>query len=108
MAGKLMELSAENFEAEALKETLPVLIDFWAEWCGPCRMIAPTVAQLADDYAGKVKFCKLNVDNSREIAAKYGIRSIPTLMLFKAGQVKDTIVGAQPKESLKAFLDKNL
>jgi thioredoxin 1 len=103
-----MELTNENFEAEALKTELPVLVDFWAEWCGPCRMVAPTVAALADEYTGKIKFCKLNVDNAREVAAKYGIRSIPTLMIFKGGMVKDTIVGAQPKDSLKAFLDKNI
>ena len=108
MAGNVMELTNENFEAEALKTELPVLVDFWAEWCGPCRMVAPTVAALADEYTGKIKFCKLNVDNAREVAAKYGIRSIPTLMIFKGGMVKDTIVGAQPKDSLKAFLDKNL
>ena len=108
MAGNVMELSNENFEAEALKTELPVLVDFWAEWCGPCRMVAPTVAALANEYTGKIKFCKLNVDNAREVAAKYGIRSIPTLMIFKGGVVKDTIVGAQPKDSLKAFLDKNI
>jgi len=108
MAGNVMELTNENFEAEALKTELPVLVDFWAEWCGPCRMVAPTVAALANEYTGKIKFCKLNVDNAREVAAKYGIRSIPTLMIFKGGMVKDTIVGAQPKDSLKAFLDKNI
>jgi thioredoxin 1 len=108
MAGSVQELNTGNFDAEALKSELPVLVDFWAEWCGPCRMVAPTVAQLADEYQGKVKFCKLNVDQAREVASQYGIRSIPTLMLFKAGGVKDTIVGAQPKENLKAFLDKNI
>ena len=108
MSGNVAELTNANFEAEALKSELPVLIDFWAEWCGPCRMVAPTVAQLADEYAGKLKVFKVNVDNAREVAAKYGIRSIPTLMLFKAGQVKDTLIGAQPKDSLKAFLDKNI
>ena len=108
MAGNVIELSNANFDAEALKSELPVLIDFWAEWCGPCRMVAPVVAQLSEEYSGKIKFCKLNVDTAREIAAQYGIRSIPTLMLFKGGTVKDTIIGAQPRENLKAFLDKNL
>ena len=108
MGGNVIELSVDNFESEALKSEMPVLIDFWAEWCGPCLMVSPVVEQLSEEYTGKVKFCKLNVDNAREIAAQYGIRSIPTLMLFKDGTVKDTIIGAQPKENMKAFLDKNL
>jgi len=108
MAGNLLELTNDNFEEEALKSDIPVLIDFWAEWCGPCRMVAPTVEELAEEYSGKVKVCKLNVDNAREVASNYGIRSIPTLMIFKDGTVKDTIVGAQPKDSLKAFIDKNI
>jgi len=108
MAENVIELTNENFESEALKSELPVLIDFWAEWCGPCRMVAPTVAELASEYEGKVKVCKLNVDNAREVAARYGIRSIPTLILLSQGEVKDTIIGAQPKESLKAFVDRNI
>ncbi len=108
MAENVIEISNNNFETEVLKSNVPVLIDFWAEWCGPCRMVGPVVEELADEYAGKVKVGKLNVDNARETAAKYGIRSIPTLMIFKGGQVADTIIGAQPKDSLKAFLDKHL
>jgi len=108
MAGNLLELTNDNFEEEALKSEVPVLIDFWAEWCGPCQMVGPAVEELAEEYSGKVKVCKLNVDNAREVASNYGIRSIPTLMIFKDGTVKDTIVGAQPKDSLKAFLDKNI
>ncbi len=108
MSGNVLELTNDNFEAEALKSEVPVLVDFWAEWCGPCKMVGPTVAELADDYAGKVKVGKLNVDNAREVASKYGIRSIPTLMIFKGGEVVDTVVGAQPKEALKAFIDKNM
>lgn len=108
MAGSVMELSNDNFDAEALQSDIPVLVDFWAEWCGPCRTVAPLVEQLSEEYAGKIKFCKLDVDNAREVAAKYGIRSIPTLMIFKDGTVKDTVMGSQPKEKLKAFLDKNL
>lgn len=101
-------ITLQNFEQEVLNSDKPILLDFWAEWCGPCRMVGPLVSELADEYAGKVKVCKLNVDNAREVAAQYGIRSIPTLMLFKDGTVKDTLIGAQPKENLKAFIDKNI
>ncbi len=104
----VIDLTNDNFESEALKSGVPVLIDFWADWCGPCRMVEPTVHDFAGEYEGKLKVCRLNVDNAREIAAKYGIRSIPTLMLFKDGEVKDTAIGAQPKEVLKEFVDKNL
>jgi len=108
MAGSVTELTSENFESEALKSEVPVLVDFWAEWCGPCKMVAPTVAQLADEYSGKVKFCKLNVDQARELASEYGIRSIPTLMIFKDGAVQETMVGARPKENIKDFIEKYL
>ena len=77
MSGNVLELTNDNFEAEALKSEVPVLVDFWAEWCGPCKMVGPTVAELADDYLGKVKVGKLNVDNAREVASKYGIREYP-------------------------------
>jgi thioredoxin len=108
MAGNVLELTNDNFEAEALKSEVPVLVDFWAEWCGPCKMVGPTVTELAGDYDGKIKVGKLNVDNAREVASKYNIRSIPTLMLFKGGEVVGTVVGAQPKDALKAFIDKNM
>jgi thioredoxin 1 len=108
MAGSVTELTSENFESEALKSEVPVLVDFWAEWCGPCKMVAPTVAQLADEYSGRVKFCKLNVDQARELASEYGIRSIPTLMILKDGAVQETMIGARPKENIKDFIEKYL
>lgn len=86
-----------NFDAEALKSELPVVVDFWAAWCGPCRMIAPIIEELAGEYDGKVKIGKLDVDENQQTAIKYGVRSIPTVLVFKGGELKDTIIGAVPK-----------
>lgn len=94
---KPVTITDQNFETEVLKSSQPVLIDFWAVWCGPCRAIAPIVEQLAGEYDGKVKIGKLDVDENPETAVKYGVRSIPTLLLFKNGQVVDTIIGAVQK-----------
>ncbi len=102
---KPLEITDDNFEEEVLKSDLPVLIDFWAAWCGPCRMIAPLVEELAGDYEGKVKVGKLDVDNNQQTAIKYGVRSIPTLLVFKNGEVKDTIIGAVPKTQISQKLD---
>ncbi|RTK99552.1 MAG: thioredoxin TrxA [Proteobacteria bacterium] len=104
----LLHVTDASFEAEVLKSDLPVVVDFWAEWCGPCRMIAPVLEALAQEYAGKVKIVKVNVDENSVSAATYGVRGIPTLLLFKAGNVLDTKVGALPKGQLAAFIDSNI
>jgi len=102
---KPLELTDDNFDAEVIASDIPVLVDFWAEWCGPCKMIAPTVEELATDYEGKVKIGKLDVDNNQATASKYGIRSIPSLLIFKGGEVVDHIVGAVPKGQIQSKLD---
>lgn len=104
----LLHVTDASFEADVIKSDVPVLVDFWAEWCGPCRMIAPVLEDLAKEYAGKVKIVKVNVDDNSVSAATYGVRGIPTLLLFKNGQVVDTKVGALPKGQLAAFIDSNI
>lgn len=97
---KPITITDDNFETEVLKSENPVLIDFWAAWCGPCRMIAPIVEELAIEYDGKAKIGKLDVDDNQQTAIKYGVRSIPTLLIFKDGELKDTIIGAVPKAQI--------
>ncbi len=97
-------LSSSNFEQEVLKSDVPVLVDFWATWCGPCRMLAPTVAKIAEEQKGKIKVCKLDVDEEPGIAAQFGISSIPTLMVFKNGSVARRSVGVQPKSAIEDML----
>ncbi len=97
-------LNEGNFEAEVLKSDIPVLVDFWATWCGPCKMLAPTIAKIAEEKAGVVKVCKLDVDEEPEIAAKYGIQSIPTLKVFVNGEVTASTIGVQPKSSIESML----
>jgi thioredoxin 1 len=101
MAENVLEITDDNFEDAVLNSDTPIVVDFWAEWCGPCKMIAPSLEQLADEYAGTFKVGKLNVDDNRETAMKYGIRSIPTLLVIKEGDVAEQIVGAHPKNTLK-------
>ncbi len=101
----VIEINDKTFEEEVLKSNLPVMLDLWAPWCGPCRMVAPVVEKLSGDYQGKVKFCKLNVDQSPDTAAKYHVMSIPTLLFFKDGKVVDTVIGAVPERTLKPKLD---
>ncbi|MBF2048931.1 MAG: thioredoxin [Leptolyngbya sp. IPPAS B-1204] len=96
----------ETFEQEVIESSVPVLVDFWAPWCGPCRMVAPVVDEIAEQYAGKVKVVKVNTDDNPSVASKYGIRSIPTLMIFKGGQRVDMVVGAVPKTTLASTLEK--
>ena len=105
MAENLIEFTDDNFDTEVLKSNLPVLVDFWAEWCGPCKMIAPIVEEIAGDYAGKVKVGKVNVDFNNQVAMQYGIRGIPALLIFKDGAVANQIVGAVPKNDITQILD---
>jgi thioredoxin 1 len=102
----IVTLTPENFAQQVLQSPVPVLVDFWAEWCGPCKMIAPLLDELADEYDGKVKIGKVNIDEQQSLASEYGIRAIPTLLLFSKGQVADQIVGARSKRDFKTSLDR--
>ena len=103
---QIVTLTQDNFAAEVLQSALPVLVDFWAEWCGPCKMIAPVLDELATEYTGKVKIGKVNIDQFQAIAAEYGVRAIPTLLLFSKGQVTEQMVGLRSKRDLKASFDR--
>ena len=108
MAGSVGEVQDGSFESMVLKSDKPVMVDFWATWCQPCKMIAPVVEELAGEHSGKVVFVKLDVDNNRQTAAKYGVRGVPTLMMFKGGTVVDQVVGAQSKTRLQEMIKKAL
>jgi len=105
---KPIELTDSNFQAEVIKADTPVLIDFWAEWCGPCKIIAPVVEEIATEYQGKLKVGKVDVDNNQQVAMQFGIRSIPTLLIFKGGKVVDQVVGAVPKKMLVEKIAKHV
>ena len=109
MASELIKhISDASFDADVLKSATPVLVDYWAEWCGPCKMIAPILDEVSNTYAGKLQIAKMNVDENRDIPAKFGIRGIPTLMIFKGGELAATKVGAMSKAQLTAFIDQQL
>jgi thioredoxin 1 len=105
---KIIHITDDTFEQEVLQSQTPVLVDYWAEWCGPCKMIAPALDQIASEYAGRLKVAKLNIDENQSTPPKYGIRGIPTLMLFKNGNLEATKVGALSKTQLAAFIDSNI
>ena len=108
MSVKIVHVSDESFEQDVLASDKPVLVDFWAEWCGPCKMIAPILDEIADEYDGRVTIAKLNIDHHQETAPKYGVRGIPNLILFKGGDIAGQKVGAMSKSQLTAFIDENI
>jgi thioredoxin 1 len=108
VSGEIVYVSDDNFEQQVLQASEPVLVDYWAEWCGPCKMIAPILEEISNEYEGRLKIAKLNIDENPETPPKFGIRGIPTLMLFKNGNVEATKVGALSKSQLAAFIDSNL
>ncbi len=108
MSDHILHLTDDSFEEDVIKSSDPVLVDYWAEWCGPCKMIAPILEEIASEYGGRIKVAKLNIDDNPQTPPKYGIRGIPTLMLFKDGNVEATKVGALSKSQLTAFIDSNI
>ena len=108
MTAKIIHVTDESFDNDVLQADQPVLVDYWAEWCGPCKMIGPIIEEIGDEYEGRLKVAKLNIDDNPQTPPKYGIRGIPTLMLFKDGAVEATKVGALSKSQLTAFLDSNI
>ena len=108
MSDNIINVTDSTFEQEVLSSEIPVLLDYWAEWCGPCKMIAPILNDIADEYSGKIKVAKINIDENPGIPAKFGVRGIPTLMIFKSGSIEATKVGAMSKSQLSAFIDSTI
>jgi thioredoxin 1 len=108
LAEAIIHVSDDTFEEEVMKSEIPVLVDFWAAWCGPCQMIAPALEKIAQEYSGRLKVVKLNVDENMKATSKYSVRSIPTLLLFKAGEIKETLVGALPQDKIVSIISKHL
>ncbi len=104
MSDNVKEISSDNFNQEVLESDIPVLVDFWAEWCGPCKQLAPTVEDVANEMIGSIKVCKMDVDSNQDIAVQFGVRSIPTLLIFKNGEVASTQIGAISKQQLEEFI----
>ena len=108
MSDNIINVTDSNFEQEVLSSEIPVLLDYWAEWCGPCKMIAPILNDIADEYSGKIKVAKINIDENPSTPSKFGVRGIPTLMIFKSGSIEATKVGAMSKSQLSAFIDSTI
>ncbi len=108
MSDNVQDVTDQNFEEEVLKSSQPVLVDFWAQWCAPCRMLAPTIDQVAEDFAGRAKVVKLNVDDNMGTSSKYNIKGIPTLLLFKDGQIKDQVVGSTSRDNISRLIEAQL
>ena len=108
MSDKIVHVTDDSFEQDVIRSEVPVLVDYWAEWCGPCKMIAPILEEVVDDYAGKLKIAKLNIDENPAAPDRYGVRGIPTLMLFNEGQVAAVLVGARPKSQIKEWVESTI
>jgi thioredoxin 1 len=105
---KVLEINDENFEGLVLKSEIPILVDFWAPWCGPCKLLGPTLEEISNEYSGKIEIVKINIDDNQQMAAKYGIKSIPTMLIFNKGELKNQLVGSMPKKDIEDILSQEL